>query len=196
MSAIEELIRLIKHLPGMGEKSATRLAYHLIRSDEGYNKALGGAIASIKEKIHPCPICGCYTEDDICQYCADSQRDKTLLCIVEEPQDVLSIASSGAYNGLFHVLGGAISPLDGVGPDALSFPSLMKRIEEGTFRELIIATNPTEEGDTTALYIRHLLRDREDITLTRLASGLPIGGDLGYADKLTLARSLRGRVRL
>ena len=130
MSAIEELIRLIKHLPGMGEKSATRLAYHLIRSDEGYNKALGGAIASIKEKIHPCPICGCYTEDDICQYCADSQRDKTLLCIVEEPQDVLSIASSGAYNGLFHVLGGAISPLDGVGPDALSFPSLMKRIEE------------------------------------------------------------------
>ena len=196
MSAIEELIRLIKHLPGMGEKSATRLAYHLIRSDEGYNKALGGAIASIKEKIHPCPICGCYTEDDICQYCADSQRDKTLLCIVEEPQDVLSIASSGAYNGLFHVLGGAISPLDGVGPDALSVPSLMKRIEEGTFRELIIATNPTEEGDTTALYIRHLLRDREDITLTRLASGLPIGGDLGYADKLTLARSLRGRVRL
>ena len=196
MSAIEELIRLIKHLPGMGEKSATRLAYHLIRSDEGYNKALGCAIASIKEKIHPCPICGCYTEDDICQYCADSQRDKTLLCIVEEPQDVLSIASSGAYNGLFHVLGGAISPLDGVGPDALSFPSLMKRIEEGTFRELIIATNPTEEGDTTALYIRHLLRDREDITLTRLASGLPIGGDLGYADKLTLARSLRGRVRL
>ena len=132
----------------------------------------------------------------ICIYCADGQRDKTLLCIVEEPQDVLSIASSGAYNGLFHVLGGAISPLDGVGPDALSFPSLMKRIEEGTFRELIIATNPTEEGDTTALYIRHLLRDREDITLTRLASGLPIGGDLGYADKLTLARSLRGRVRL
>ena len=196
MSAIEELIRLIKHLPGMGEKSATRLAYHLIRSDEGYNKALGGAIVSIKEKIHPCPICGCYTEDDICQYCADGQRDKTLLCIVEEPQDVLSIASSGAYNGLFHVLGGAISPLDGVGPDALSFPSLMKRIEEGTFRELIIATNPTEEGDTTALYIRHLLRDREDISLTRLASGLPIGGDLGYADKLTLARSLRGRVRL
>ncbi len=196
MSAIEELIRLIKHLPGMGEKSATRLAYHLIRSDESYNKALGSAIASIKEKIHPCPICGCYTEDDICQYCADGQRDKTLLCIVEEPQDVLSIASSGAYNGLFHVLGGAISPLDGIGPDALSFPGLMKRIEEGTFRELIIATNPTEEGDTTALYIRHLLKDRDDITLTRLASGLPIGGDLGYADKLTLARSLRGRVRL
>ena len=115
---------------------------------------------------------------------------------MEEPQDVLSIASSGAYNGLFHVLGGAISPLDGIGPDALSFPGLMKRIEEGTFRELIIATNPTEEGDTTALYIRHLLKDRDDITLTRLASGLPIGGDLGYADKLTLARSLRGRVRL
>ena len=193
---IEELVRLLKHLPGMGEKSATRLAYHLIRTDESYNKALGSAIATIKEKIHPCPICGCYTENDICQYCADADRDRSLLCIVEEPQDVLSIASSGAYNGLFHVLGGAINPLDGIGPDALSFPSLMNRIAEGAFREIIIATNPTEEGDTTALYIRHLLRDRSDITLTRLASGLPIGGDLGYADKLTLARSLRGRVRL
>ena len=196
MSALDELIRLIKHLPGMGEKSATRLAYHLIRCDEGYNKSLGNAIASIKERIHPCPICGCYTEGDICQYCSDEQRDRSLLCIVEEPQDVLSIATSGAYNGLFHVLGGAISPLDGIGPEALSFPSLMKRIEEGTFTELIIATNPTEEGDTTALYIRHLLKDHDEITLTRLASGLPIGGDLGYADKLTLARSLRGRVRL
>ena len=195
MSAIEELIRLIKHLPGMGEKSATRLAYHLIRSDEGYNKALGGAIASIKEKIHPCPICGCYTEDDICAYCSDEGRDKTDLCIVEEPQDVLSIASSGAYNGLFHVLGGAINPLGGIGPDSLSFPSLLKRIEEGGFKEVIIATNPTEEGDTTALYIRHLLKDHEEIALTRLASGLPIGGDLGYADKLTLMRSLRGRIR-
>ena len=196
MTAIEDLIRLLKHLPGMGEKSASRLAYHLIKTDESYNRALGEAIAEIKEKIHPCPVCGCYTEDDICQYCATEDRDRGLLCVVEEPQDVLSIASSGAYNGLFHVLGGAIDPLSGIGPDALSFPQLMKRISDGSFREIIIATNPTEEGDTTALYIRHLLKDRNDIALTRLASGLPIGGDLGYADKLTLARSMRGRIRL
>ena len=196
MTAIEDLIRLLKHLPGMGEKSASRLAYHLIKTDESYNRALGEAIAEIKEKIHPCPVCGCYTEDDICQYCAAEDRDRGLLCVVEEPQDVLSIASSGAYNGLFHVLGGAIDPLSGIGPDALSFPQLMKRISDSSFREIIIATNPTEEGDTTALYIRHLLKDRNDIALTRLASGLPIGGDLGYADKLTLARSMRGRIRL
>ena len=163
MDAIETLQNLLKRLPGMGEKSAARLCYHLIRTDDSYNKALAEAI---------------------------SQR------IVEEPQDVLSIASSGAYNGLFHVLGGAINPLGGVGPENLSFPLLMKRINEGNFREIIIATNPTEEGDTTALYIRHLLKDKPEITLTRLASGLPIGGDLGYADKLTLARSMRGRIRL
>ena len=195
MEALDELQALIKKLPGMGEKSAQRLSYHLIKTDESYNKALGNAIATIKEKIHPCPICGCYTEHDICSYCSDTDRDRSLLCIVEEPQDVLSIASAGAYNGLFHVLGGAINPLGGIGPDSLSFPELMKRVEEGSFKEIIIATNPTEEGDTTALYIKHLLKDR-GISLSRLASGLPIGGDLGYADKLTLMRSLKGRIRL
>lgn len=196
MDAIETLQNLLKRLPGMGEKSAARLCYHLIRTDDSYNKALAEAISQLKEKIHPCPICGCYTEEENCRYCTDTERDQTTLCIVEEPQDVLSIASSGAYNGLFHVLGGAINPLGGVGPENLSFPLLMKRINEGNFREIIIATNPTEEGDTTALYIRHLLKDKPEITLTRLASGLPIGGDLGYADKLTLARSMRGRIRL
>ena len=196
MTAIEDLIRLLKHLPGMGEKSASRLAYHLIKTDESFNRALGSAIMEIKDKIHPCPVCGCYTEEEICSYCSSSDRDRSLLCVVEQPQDVLSIASSGAYNGLFHVLGGAIDPLGGIGPDSLSFPMLMKRIEEGSFKEIIIATNPTEEGDTTALYIKHLLKDRTDLTVTRLASGLPIGGDLGYADKLTLARSMRGRVRI
>ncbi len=196
MTAIEDLIRLLKHLPGMGEKSASRLAYHLIRTDSSFNKALGSAIMEIQDRIHPCPICGCYTEDELCSYCSSPDRDNSLLCVVEQPQDVLSISSSGAYNGLFHVLGGAIDPLSGIGPDSLSFPQLMKRIDEGGFKEIIIATNPTEEGDTTALYIRHLLKDREGIAITRLASGLPIGGDLGYADKLTLARSMRGRVRI
>ncbi len=196
MTALDELTRLLKKLPGMGEKSATRLSYHLIKTDESYNQALANAIATLKEKIHPCPICGCFTEDDICEFCSSKTRDRSLLCIVEEPQDVMSISSSGIYNGLFHVLGGAINPINGVGPDSLTFKELRKRIDEGTFKEIIIATNPTEEGDTTALYIRQMLKDKPDIVLTRLASGLPIGGDLGYVDKLTLARSLRGRVKL
>ena len=196
MTAIEELVRLLKKLPGMGDKSATRLAYHLIKTEDSYNKALGDTIATLKEKVHPCPECGCYTEDDICSYCSSPSRDRSLLCVVEDPQDVLTIASSGAYNGLFHVLGGAIDPLNGIGPDRLAFKELMRRVEELSPEEIIIATNPTEEGDTTALYIQHLLKDRPDITLTRPSSGLPIGGDLGYADKLTLSRSLRGRVKL
>lgn len=196
MNALDETIRLLKKLPGMGEKSATRLAYHLIKTDESYNKALANSIATLKERIHPCPICGCFTESDECEFCSSEGRDKSLLCIVEEPQDVISISSSGIYNGLFHVLGGAINPLNGVGPDSLSFKELRTRVENGNFKEIIIATNPTEEGDTTALYIRQIFKNRPDIELTRLASGLPIGGDLGYVDKLTLARSLRGRVKL
>lgn len=196
MTALDETIRLLKKLPGMGEKSATRLAYHLIKTDESYNTALADAIATLQEKIHPCPVCGCFTEDDLCEFCSSSSRDHTLLCIVEEPQDVISITSAGIYNGLFHVLGGAINPINGVGPDALTFKELRERVDKGQFREIIIATNPTEEGDTTALYIRQIFKNIQNLEITRLASGLPIGGDLGYADRLTLARSLRGRIKL
>ena len=196
MTALDELIRLLKKLPGMGEKSATRLAYHLIKTDESYNKALSEAISSLQEKIHPCPICGCFTEDDCCEFCSSETRNKSQLCIVEQPQDVISISSSGVYNGLFHVLGGAINPINGIGPDSLRFKALRERVATGTFKEIIIATNPTEEGDTTALYIRQIFKDTEGLDITRLASGLPIGGELGYVDKLTLARSLRGRIKL
>lgn len=195
MTTLDELTRLLKKLPGMGSKSATRIAYYLIKSEKDYNDALSCAISEIKDKIHPCPICGAFTEGNECEYCSSMSRDKSLLCIVEEPQDVLTISNSGAYNGLFHVLGGAINPLNGIGPDKLSFHSLKDRVENGSFKEIIIATNPTEEGDTTALYIKRLFEGK-DITITRLASGLPIGGDLGYADKLTLLRSMRGRVKL
>lgn len=195
MTTLDELTRLLKKLPGMGSKSATRIAYYLIKSEKDYNDALSNAISEIKDKIHPCPICGAFTEGDECEYCSSISRDKSLLCIVEEPQDVLTISNSGAYNGLFHVLGGAINPLNGIGPDKLSFHSLKDRVDQGSFKEIIIATNPTEEGDTTALYIKRLFEGK-DITITRLASGLPIGGDLGYADKLTLLRSMRGRVKL
>ncbi len=195
MTALDTLIKSLTRLPGIGPKSASRMAYHLIKTDKSYNLTLAEAIATIGEKIFPCSICGSFTETDPCPICSDTGRDRSLICVVEEPQDVLTIQASGAYTGLYHVLGGAISPLDGVGPEHLSFAKLLKRIDEGSFGELIIATNPTEEGDTTALYIRHLLKDHSEISITRLASGLPIGGDLEYADRITLARSLRGRVR-
>ncbi|MBJ2355863.1 MAG: recombination mediator RecR [Sphaerochaeta sp.] len=194
MTALENLIQTLSRLPGIGPKSASRLAYHLIKTEKSYNQNLSQAIATIQDRIFPCSICGSFTETDPCPVCSDASRDRSLLCVVEEPQDVLTIQSSGAYNGLYHVLGGAISPLDGVGPEQLSFSRLLQRIKEGQFTELIIATNPTEEGDTTALYIRHILKEYTELSITRLASGLPIGGDLEYADRITLARSLRGRV--
>lgn len=196
MTAIESLAKLLSRLPGIGPKSASRIAFSLIKTSKDYNALLAEEIASIQDKIHPCSICGSFTETDPCPVCADPNRDKSLLCIVEQPQDVITIQSSGVYNGLFHVLGGAINPLNGVGPEDLSFNQLLKRINEGTFSEIIIATNPTEEGDTTALYIRHLLKDYPNLSLTRLASGLPIGGDLEYADRTTLTRSFRSRVKL
>ena len=193
MEAIESLVKLLSRLPGIGGKSASRIAYHLIAADEDYDRRLGQAISEIKGRIHFCPCCGAYAEDDLCEFCSDSRRDQSLLCVVEQPQDVITIASSGIYGGLFHVLGGAIDPMNGIGPDQLSFPQLKRRVQEGSFKEVIIATNPTEEGDTTALYIRQILKG-QDITVSRLAAGLPIGGDLEYADRLTLARSIRGRI--
>ncbi|MCR4675739.1 MAG: recombination mediator RecR [Sphaerochaetaceae bacterium] len=195
MSEIENLAALLAQLPGIGKKSALRISYSLINKSEEYNSLLGKSISSIKEKVHKCPVCGSFTETDPCAVCSDPSRDRAVLCVVEQPQDVITIQSSGVYSGLFHVLGGAINPLAGVGPEDLGFDKLLKRIKEGSFTEIIIATNPTEEGDTTALYIRHLLRDYPEITLTRLASGLPIGGDLEYADIRTLTRSLRGRIK-
>lgn len=194
MTALDNLSKLLSRLPGVGPKSAFRIAFSLINTSRDYNDLLAKSIAEIKDKVRPCSICGSFSETEICPVCSDSMRDRTLLCVVEQPQDVLSIQASGAYNGLFHVLGGAINPLNGVGPENLSFDKLLKRINEGSFKEIIIATNPTEEGDTTALYIRHILKDKEGIVLTRLASGLPIGGDLEYADRTTLTRSFRGRI--
>ena len=195
MTALDNLAKLLSRLPGVGPKSASRIAFSLINTQSEYNALLAKSIAEIKDKVKPCSICGSYTENDPCPVCSDPVRDRTQLCIVEQPQDVLTIQASGAYNGLFHVLGGAINPLNGIGPENLSFDKLKKRIAEGSFKEIIIATNPTEEGDTTALYIRHILKDRGDLSLTRLASGLPIGGDLEYADRTTLTRSFRGRIK-
>lgn len=195
MTAIDNLAKTLSKLPGVGPKSAARIAFHLVRTPSEYNAFLAQNIAEIKDKVRPCSICGSYTETDPCPVCTDPGRDRTVLCIVEQPQDVITIQNSGAYNGLFHVLGGAINPLNSVGPEDLDFAGLVKRIEGGEFSEIIIATNPTEEGDTTALYIRHMLKDYPGLSLSRLAAGLPIGGDLEFADRSTLVRSLRGRVR-
>lgn len=195
MTAIDNLAKTLSKLPGVGPKSAARIAFHLVRTPSDYNTLLAQNISEIKDKVRPCSICGSYTETDPCPVCTDPGRDRTVLCIVEQPQDVITIQNSGAYNGLFHVLGGAINPLNSVGPEDLDFAGLMKRIRDGEFSEIIIATNPTEEGDTTALYIRHMLKDYPGLSLSRLAAGLPIGGDLEFADRSTLVRSLRGRVR-
>ncbi|MFA6865672.1 MAG: recombination mediator RecR [Sphaerochaetaceae bacterium] len=194
MTALNELIESLSRLPGIGPKTASRLAYHLINTDPAYNNILGEEISTIQSKIKNCSICGSFTESDPCEICTDNLRDRTKLCIIEQPQDVITLTTSGVYDGLFHVLGGAINPLEGVGPEKLSFTKLLKRIDEGDFKEVIIATNPTEEGDITALYLKHILKDK-GVEITRLASGLPIGGDLEYADKTTIARSLRGRIK-
>ncbi len=193
-NSIDRLAEAFARLPGIGKKSAYRIAYYLVSAKPDFNAYLSENIAQIKDKIKICSVCGSFTELDPCPVCSDVSRDRSLLCVVEQPQDVITIQSSGAYNGLFHVLGGAIDLLHGVTPKELTFDSLMKRIKEGSFTEVIIATNPTESGDITASFLRTLLKDYPQIKLSRLASGLPIGGELEYASTSTLARSLRGRI--
>ncbi|HNY20711.1 MAG TPA: recombination mediator RecR [Treponemataceae bacterium] len=192
MNALDDVIESLSRLPGIGKKSASRLAYHLLKCDQTYCERLAADILVLHERIKPCSICGSYSEGDLCPVCSDPGRDKGVLCVVEQPQDVQTIEAVREFTGLFHVLGGVIAPLEGIGPDQLRLSSLVARVKEGGIREVILATNPTIEGDTTALYIQRILKDT-GVTITRLASGLPVGGDLEYADRLTLSRSFRGR---
>jgi recombination protein RecR len=192
MNALDDVIDSLARLPGVGKKSATRIAHFLLKSDQSVCERLAKDITVLHERIHPCRICGAYTEDEVCSVCSNPGRDRTLVCVVEQPQDVQTIEAVHEYCGLFHVLGGVIAPLEGIGPDQLRLSELITRIHEGVIREVILATNPTVEGDTTALYIQRILK-AQNVTITRLASGLPVGGDLEYADRLTLARSFRGR---
>ena len=196
MNAIDELTESFSRLPGIGKKSAGRLVNFILKADISYVKKFALQLNTLQEKIKPWSVCGTWTEDDPCPICTDTMRDRSIICVVEQPQDVSTIESSHEFNGLFHVLGGVIAPLEGIGPDQLNIKQLIKRITEEKVSEVIIATNPTVEGDTTALYLQRMIAAVSDIKVTRLASGLPVGGDLEYADKLTLARSFRGRTEV
>ncbi|MCQ2613969.1 MAG: recombination mediator RecR [Treponemataceae bacterium] len=195
MNALDELTDSFSRLPGIGKKSASRISYHLLKTDQAFLERFARQLLTLHDRIKGCSICGAYTENDPCAICSDPTRDRTVICVVEQPQDVQIIEASREFKGMFHVLGGVIAPLEGIGPDKLSVAQLQKRIQSDGVKEVIIATNPTVEGDTTALYLRRIL-ENTGVTVTRLASGLPVGGDLEYADKLTLARSFRGRVSL
>ena len=192
MNALDEITESFSRLPGIGKKSAARIANHLLRADSVFMARFANQIATLQEKIKACSVCGSWTEEDPCPICSAVNRDRTLICVVEQPQDVVTIESSREFNGLFHVLGGVISPLEGMTPDKLRIQSLLERVKNEGVKEVILATNPTVEGDTTALFIQRLLKDT-GVAVTRRASGLPVGGDLEYADRLTLARSFRGR---
>ena len=187
----EALVRELTRLPGVGRRSAQRLAVHILRVPERDALALAQAIEQARDRIRPCPDCFGFAEDGLCPICRDTRRDDALLCVVEAPQDVDPIERSGAFRGRYHVLGGALSPLDGVDPEDLTIQQLVDRVRAGGVAEVIIATNPTMTGEATAAYIAGLLRD--DARITRLASGLPVGGDLEFADEVTLGRALEGR---
>lgn len=196
MNTLELLIQAITRLPGLGKKSATRIAYHILTSDRSDAQRLANLLDNLHDSIRRCSVCGSFTEEDPCPVCTDSGRDRTTICVVEQPQDVATMEASHEYHGLYHVLGGVIAPIEGVGPGDLAIGALVRRAREEAIREVIIATNPTVEGDTTALYVAQQLEENASVAVTRLALGLPVGGDLEYADRLTLARSLRGRTLL
>lgn len=195
MKALDELVGLLTRFPGIGRKSALRVAYYLLKSDSSFSDCLSDKIRELKGSITFCSICGSYTEADPCPVCSSTSRERSLICAVEQPQDVVTIEASREFHGLYHVLGGLISPLDGVGPEDLRIRELVARSGTGEVTEVVVATNPTVEGDTTALYLKRLL-EPTGVAVTRLATGIPVGGDLEYADRLTLARSFRGRTKL
>jgi recombination protein RecR len=195
VKALEDLVGILARLPGIGRKSASRMAFHILKADDAYVSLLLDKIGSLKSSVRFCSVCGSYTEADPCPVCSSPMRDKTLVCVVEQAQDVLTIEASREYRGVYHVLGALIAPLDGVGPDALRLDRLLDRVRDQGVIEVVVATNPTVEGDTTALYIKKVL-EGSGARVTRLATGIPVGGDLEYADRLTLARSFRGRVVL
>ncbi len=189
---VARLIDALQRLPGIGPKTAQRLTFFLLKRPHDEVRELSEALVAVKERIVHCRICFNVTDEDPCRICADPARDPALLCIVEEPNDLLAMERTGEFRGHYHVLGGALSPLDGIGPDDLKVRELLTRLDAGDLREVILATNPNVEGEATALYLAKLLRPL-GVRITRIARGLPVGGDLEYADQVTLSKALEGR---
>src|SRR5690348_11329607 len=189
------LIDELKKLPGIGGKTAQRLAFHILRASNEDAELLAEAIRQVKASLHLCSVCSNITDIDPCVYCASPTRNQRLVCVVEEPTNIASIEKTRSYNGVYHVLHGALSPLHGVGPEQLRIPSLVKRVENDTVDEIIIATNPTLEGEATAVYLTNLIK-RPSVRVTRIATGIPAGSDIEYADEVTMLKAIEGRREL
>jgi recombination protein RecR len=189
--SVDNLVAQLTRLPGIGSRSAQRLAFHILQTPKEEAAALAAAINEVKERVRFCRDCGNLTEDELCSICLDARRDRTTICVVEQPVDLVSLERTAEYRGLYHVLGGSLSPLDGVEPEHLRIDELMHRVQSDGVVEVVLATNPNATGEATASYLAGRLRDR--VRVTRLASGLPVGGDLEYADEVTLGRALSGR---
>lgn len=190
--ALQRLLDELGRLPGIGPKSAQRIAYHLLEADAEEARRLASAILEVKQQVHFCPVCFSYATRDTCDVCADAGRDRSSICVVSEPRDVTAVERTGSYHGLYHVLGGVISPMDKIGPDQLHVRELLARLADGEVSEVILATNPDVEGETTATYLARVIRPL-GVCVSRLASGLPVGGDLEYADEVTLGRAIEER---
>lgn len=192
---IEKLVNELQKLPGIGQKTAQRLAYHLLKSQPEQVQALADAVAGIIGKIRYCSLCNNFTESEVCLICSDTHRDKSVICVVEQPFDILAFERTNSYKGIYHVLFGALSPIDGITPDELQINSLIARVQKGGIKEIIIGTNPDTEGEATASYLITVLKPF-NIIISRIGVGIPIGGDLEYADEVTLSRALEGRRRI
>jgi recombination protein RecR len=190
--AVEKLVDELTRLPGVGRKSAQRLAFHLLKVPRDEALSLAEAIRSIKEDVRSCSVCGNFTEDDPCLLCRDARRPRDVLCVVEQPMDVLAVEASGGFRGQYHVLRGALNPLEGIGPDDLRARELIERVKTGEIKEIILATNPNPPGEVTAHFLADLLKPFP-VRVSRIARGIPVGGDLEYADQATLARAFEGR---
>ena len=195
LKSVNKLIESFSRLPGVGHKSAEKMAYSVLEMEDEDVEMFSDALKEVKRNVHHCSICGTYTEDDVCEICGDDNRDKTKIIVVSYPKDVTSFEKLGVYSGRYHVLGGVLSAVNGVGINDLNISDLQKRIKEDGVKEIIIATNPTTEGETTALYLARIL-EKENVEVTRLAYGLPMGGHLEYADSLTLSKALEGRKKI
>lgn len=192
--SLQRLIQNLSLLPGIGQKSATRLALYLIKDNRELAESLAKSLLEVKEKVKLCKICFNISEDDICNICKDERRNKEIICVVEGPADQMAIEESGAFKGRYHILHGVISPLNGIGPEDIKIKELLERIEKEYVKEIIIATNPTTQGDATAIYIAKIISEkRPDIIITRIALGIPFGGDLKYADYMTLEKAITNR---